>query len=154
MLMILTCQECNTYAWVQCKSAPIVVSIFVFTCSETMMTSKLITEIIGNISEPYAGAHSCNKFGWSRSWQMKLHMILLCKRTCAPIATPSFTGQEGSAPVMHPHSGVPDNVANTFFNSTFASERPQVRTWERQTWFLSHIRPCKQARNQLLLLLS
>jgi len=29
-----------------------------------------------------------------------------------------------------------DNVTSTFFNSTFASERLQVRTWGRQTCFL------------------
>jgi len=30
----------------------------------------------------------------------------------------------------------PNKVTSTFFNSTFASERPQVRTWGRQTCFL------------------
>jgi len=30
----------------------------------------------------------------------------------------------------------PNNVTSSFFNSTFASERPQVRTWGRQTCFL------------------
>jgi len=29
-----------------------------------------------------------------------------------------------------------NNVTSTFFSSTFASERPQVRTWGRQTCFL------------------
>ena len=32
---------------------------------------------------------------------MKLPMILICKGTCAPVASP-FRGQGGSAPVMHP----------------------------------------------------
>ena len=33
-------------------------------------------------------------------------MILVCKGICAPVA-PSFKGQGGSAPVLHPRSGVP-----------------------------------------------
>ena len=33
-------------------------------------------------------------------------MILVCKGTCVPVASP-FEGQGGSAPVMHPRSGVP-----------------------------------------------
>jgi len=32
-------------------------------------------------------------------------MILICKGTCAPVASP-FKGQGGSAPVIHPRSGV------------------------------------------------
>jgi len=37
---------------------------------------------------------------------MKLLMILLCKGSYAPVAPP-FEGQAGSAPIMHPRSGVP-----------------------------------------------
>ena len=37
-------------------------------------------------------------------------MILVCKGTCVPVA-PLFKGQGGSAPVMHPRSGVPGNDA-------------------------------------------
>ena len=37
---------------------------------------------------------------------MKLLMILLCKGSYAPVSPP-FKGQAGSAPVMHPRSGVP-----------------------------------------------
>jgi len=37
---------------------------------------------------------------------MKLVMTLLCKGTCATVSPP-FKGQEGSAPVIHPRSGVP-----------------------------------------------
>ena len=33
-------------------------------------------------------------------------MILVCKGTCVPVASP-FEGQGGSAPIMHPRSGVP-----------------------------------------------
>jgi len=33
-------------------------------------------------------------------------MILLCEGHLCPVA-PSFKGQGGSAPVMHPHSGFP-----------------------------------------------
>jgi len=32
---------------------------------------------------------------------------------------------------------IPNNVTSTFFSSRFAFERPQVRTWGRQTCFLS-----------------
>jgi len=35
----------------------------------------------------------------------------------------------------------PSNVTSTFFNSRFASERPQIRTWGRQTCFLSRAPP-------------
>jgi len=37
---------------------------------------------------------------------MKLLMILICKGICAPIA-PLSKVRGGSAPVMHPRSGVP-----------------------------------------------
>jgi len=33
----------------------------------------------------------------------------------------------------------PNNVHSTFFNSRFASERPQVRTWGRRTCFLPRV---------------
>jgi len=33
----------------------------------------------------------------------------------------------------------PNNVASTFFSSTFTSKRRQVRTWGRQTCFLSRV---------------
>jgi len=40
-----------------------------------MLTSKLITEIIGNHSQFYVCTNSCNKFASSRSRQiMKLHI--------------------------------------------------------------------------------
>jgi len=56
------------FAYVQCKSTSTVVILFAFTCLETMLTSKLITEIIENHSELYVGAINCNKFVSSRSW--------------------------------------------------------------------------------------
>jgi len=37
---------------------------------------------------------------------MELLMILLCKGTCAPVATP-FKRHGRSALVMHPHTGDP-----------------------------------------------
>ena len=39
-------------------------------------------------------------------------------------------------PLCHPSLRPCDNVTSTFFNSTFASERLQVRTWGRKTGFL------------------
>jgi len=45
---------------------------------------------------------------------MKLLTMLLCKGTCAPVA-PTFKGQGGSAPVMHPRSGVPVCTRNVGF---------------------------------------
>jgi len=46
----------------------------------------------------------------------------------------------------------PNNVASTFFNSTFASEKPQVRTWGRQsnlvTPLLHHSNARHKRRNQ------
>ena len=56
------------FTWVQCKSAPILVILFAFPCSATMLTSKVVTEIIENHSECYVCANSCNKFVSSRSW--------------------------------------------------------------------------------------
>jgi len=55
-------------------------------------------------------------------------------------------GQGGTIPRAPNHYGNAEwlwgapkshnNVTSTFFNSTFASERPQVRTWGCQTCFL------------------
>jgi len=46
-------------------------------------------------------------------------MILVCKGTCAPVAPP-FNGQGGSAPVMHPRSGVPVCDIHIFSATTTA----------------------------------
>jgi len=43
---------------------------------------------------------------------MKLLVILVCKGTCATVATP-FKGQGGSAPVMHLRSGVPADTCDS-----------------------------------------
>ena len=81
-----------------------------FICSATMLTSKLITEIIGNHSQFYVCANSCSKFVSSRSWQiMKLHMKPVMQGHLCPCCPP-FNGQGGGAPVMHPRSGVPGYV--------------------------------------------
>ena len=67
MPMVLTYHEFNTVGLIQCKTKPIIVILFAFTSSETMFTTKLITEIIENHSELYVGGYSCNKFVSSRS---------------------------------------------------------------------------------------
>jgi len=59
--------------------------------------------------------------------------MLLFKGTCAPVALP-FKGQEDSAPVMHPRSGVPGQVhgpgvIQLGLQFTYAPLRGQ--TWER-----------------------
>jgi len=75
---------------------------------------KTKAKIIENNYELYMCANSCNKFVSGRSWQiMKLLMILLCKGTCAPVATP-FKGQGGSVPVMQPRYGVSDLKSDIF----------------------------------------
>jgi len=43
--------EFKTVCLVQCKSEPIIVNLYVFTCLATMLTSKLITKIIEYHSE-------------------------------------------------------------------------------------------------------
>jgi len=81
------------FAWVQCKSAPTIVILFALTCSVTMLTSKLQTEIIKNHSELYVCVNSCNKFVSSRSWWIvKFLMILSCKGTCDPVSPLSKVG--------------------------------------------------------------
>jgi len=54
--------------WVQCTKAPIIVILFAFTCSPTMLILKMLTESVENHSEFYVCANSCNKFNSSRSW--------------------------------------------------------------------------------------
>ena len=49
------------------ESTPAVI-LFAFICSATILTSKLVTEIIDNHSEFYVRANSCSKFLSSRSW--------------------------------------------------------------------------------------
>ena len=56
------------FAWVQCKSAPIIVILVAFTCLATMLTSKLKIELIESYSEFYVCANSCNKFAPNWSW--------------------------------------------------------------------------------------
>ena len=108
------------FAWVQCKSAPTMAILFV--CSATMLTSKLITEIIGNHSQFYVCANSCKKIVSSRSWQiMKLLMNLICKGTCAPFA-PLSKGR-GRCPVMHPRSGVPVPTSSSSTGITITTEK-------------------------------
>jgi len=48
--VVFTYHEFKT-AWVQCKTTPIIVILFAFTCSTTMLTSKLVTQIIENLSK-------------------------------------------------------------------------------------------------------
>ena len=49
------------------ESTPAVI-LFALICSATILTSKLVTEIIDNHSEFYVRANSCSKFLSSRSW--------------------------------------------------------------------------------------
>ena len=72
--------------------------IMFFFCSSTMLTSKIITEIIENCSEFSGCPNSCNEFYSSRSWKtIKLPTILLCERHIRP-RCPPFERAEGQCP--------------------------------------------------------
>jgi len=54
---------------------------------------------------------------------MKLFMILLCKGTCVPVATP-FKRQGGSALAMHPHTSNPAGASHQL-NQFLVDSKPK-----------------------------
>jgi len=62
---------------------------------------------------------------------------LCCKqRRNEGSAIPRAPNHHGDAESLREAPKRHNNATNTFFNSTFASDRPQVRIWGRQTYFL------------------
>jgi len=51
-------------------------------------------------------------------------------------AIPRASNHYGRAESLQRSPKSPNNVTSTFFHSRFASDRPQVGTWGRQTCFL------------------
>jgi len=98
-----------------------IITNYVCFCLSTTLTSKTIAGIIENHSEFSACPNSCNKFVFSRFWQiMELTMILSWKSTFAPVV-PILQRAEGPMPRLCP-------VATGLAPQTLL-QVPQIELW-------------------------
>jgi len=100
-------------AWVQCVKAhpSIIVILFAFTCSATMLTSKIITEILENFwNFVCARITAMNLFqvDLDKSWNYLWYCYV---RALVPPFPPPFQRAGGAVPLhMHPCSGIPEGL--------------------------------------------
>jgi len=92
------------FAWDQCKSTPIIVTLFAFTCSVTMLTCSR------NYRKPFwilfAQIAAINLFedDLDKLWYYLWYCYV---RVPMPSLPTLSKGRRGNAPIMYPSSGVP-----------------------------------------------
>jgi len=113
------------------ESAPlIIVILFAFKCSATMLTSKLVTEITENHSEFYVWANSCSKVLSNRSLiNHEITSDTVMQGHLCPVA-PSCKGQRGQYPPNAPPFRRSWLCANAWADN--------FRWLAKITWFVSN----------------